>query len=420
MRIAFFIDDYLPSVHGVATSTLNYKQALESLGHEVFVVAPKCEGYEDHDDHVIRLPSAKNYVFDKREMAVIYPGLARKLDEYQFDIVHSQMQFYMGVLAHSVAKRQNIPHVTTIHTLYVELVNDYPFMVTSGLIAATAAFPVVLRTRPILPKASREQLRSMSKSTIKDIMSRQGWRLMAAFANKCDAWIAPSRHLERMLIEDGGLTVPCYVFPNGIDTKRYKKASAADSPIEKRPGEKFIISVARLSPEKRQRTLIEAMPHIRDKKVKLVLVGGGPYEEELRQRVEELGVGDRVIFAGMRSGDEVAAMLKQADVFSLASYHFDNQPMTFLEAAASGLPIVYCDERMTEALTERNAVLTDGIEGKDFAKVFNDLFAHPEKIEELSRGALSVAKKFDSTAMAKKMVELYESLISSHQVLEEE
>ena len=420
MRIAFFIDDYLPSVHGVATSTLNYKQALESLGHEVFVVAPKCEGYEDHDDHVIRLPSAKNYVFDKREMAVIYPGLARKLDEYQFDIVHSQMQFYMGVLAHSVAKRQNIPHVTTIHTLYVELVNDYPFMVTSGLIAATAAFPVVLRTRPILPKASREQLRSMSKSTIKDIMSRQGWRLMAAFANKCDACIAPSKHLERMLIEDGGLTVPCYVFPNGIDTKRYKKASAADSPIEKRPGEKFIISVARLSPEKRQRTLIEAMPHIRSKEVKLVLVGGGPYEKELRYRVEELDVSDRVIFAGMRSGDEVAAMLKQADVFSLASYHFDNQPMTFLEAAASGLPIVYCDERMTEALTKNNAVLTKGIEGEDFAKAFNDLFAHPEKIEKLSRGALSVAKKFDSTAMAKKMVELYESLISSHQVLEEE
>ena len=418
MRIAFFIDDYLPSVHGVATSTLNYKQALESLGHEVFVVAPKCEGYEDYDDHVIRLPSAKNYVFDKREMAVIYPGLARKLDEYQFDIVHSQMQFYMGVLAHSVAKRQNVPHVTTIHTLYVELVNDYPFMVTSGLIAATAAFPVVLRTRPILPKASREQLRSMSKSTIKDIMSRQGWRLMAAFANKCDACIAPSKHLERMLIEDGGLTVPCYVFPNGIDTKRYKKASAADSPIEKRSGEKFIISVARLSPEKRQRTLIEAMPHIRDRKVKLVLVGGGPYEEELRQRVEELGVGDRVIFAGMRSGDEVAAMLKQADVFSLASYHFDNQPMTFLEAAASGLPIVYCDERMTEALTERNAVLTDGIEGEDFAKVFNDLFAHPEKIKELSRGALKVAKSLDSVTMAKKLEKLYQSLIETRKNLE--
>ena len=93
---------------------MNCKQALESLGHEVFVVAPRCEGYDDHDDHVIRLPSAKNYVFDKREMAVIYPGLAKKLDKYKFDIVHSQMQLHIGVLAHSVARRQNIPHMIEI------------------------------------------------------------------------------------------------------------------------------------------------------------------------------------------------------------------------------------------------------------------------------------------------------------------
>ena len=44
MRIAIFIDDYLPSVHGVATSTVTYKRALEALGHEVFVIAPKIEG----------------------------------------------------------------------------------------------------------------------------------------------------------------------------------------------------------------------------------------------------------------------------------------------------------------------------------------------------------------------------------------
>ena len=82
---------------------------------------------------------------------------------------------------------------------------------------------------------------------------------------------------------------------------------------------------------------------------------------------------DRVILTGTCSPEEVAVLLKQADVFSLASYHFDNQPMVFLEAAASGLPIVYCDERMTECLTERNAILTDGIEGEDFARVFASL-----------------------------------------------
>ena len=140
-------------------------------------------------------------------------------------------------------------------------------------------------------------------------------------------------------------------------------------------------------------------------------------KKELKDRVQQFGLVDRVIFTGMQSSDKVAALLKQADVFSLASYHFDNQPMTFLEASAAGLPIVYCDEQMTEGLTKKNAILTDGIEGEDFAKVFNELFADPERLAALSKGALSVAKKFDSVTMAKKMVALYDNLIRSRQAL---
>ncbi|WP_026407331.1 glycosyltransferase [Actinomyces gerencseriae] len=414
MRIGIFIDDYLPSVHGVATSTTSLKKALEDLGHEVYIIAPKCKGYDDDDDHVIRVPSSKSYIFDKRETGVIYPGLARRLDKYDFDIVHSQMQFYVGVLAHSVAKRQNIPHITTVHTLYTELIDDYPLMVTAGIIALTAALPIVLRTKPILPTPSREQLRTMSKEAIKETFSHQGWRLTAAFANKCEACISPSKHLARILIDEGGLTAPCYVRPNGIDTKRYRDADPADSPISKKPGEKFIISVARLSPEKRQKALIEALPHISDRNVALVLTGGGPYEQDLRRRSEELNVANRVIFTGMQPSDKVASLLKQADVFSLASYHFDNQPMTFLEAASSGLPIVYCDEQMTEGLTERNAILTDGIEGESLARAFNDLFSNPDKLEQMSRGSLDVAREFDSSTMAMSMVTLYEKLIRDY------
>ena len=414
MRIGIFIDDYLPSVHGVATSTTSLKKALEDLGHEVYIIAPKCKGYDDDDDHVIRVPSSKSYIFDKRETGVIYPGLARRLDKYDFDIVHSQMQFYVGVLAHSVAKRQNIPHITTVHTLYTELIDDYPLMVTAGIIALTAALPIVLRTKPILPTPSREQLRTMSKEAIKETFSHQGWRLTAAFANKCEACISPSKHLARILIDEGGLTAPCYVRPNGIDTKRYRDADPADSPISKKPGEKFIISVARLSPEKRQKALIEALPHISDRNVALVLTGGGPYEQDLRRRSEELNVANRVIFTGMQPSDKVASLLKQADVFSLASYHFDNQPMTFLEAASSGLPIVYCDEQMTEGLTERNAILTDGIEGESLARAFNDLFSNPDKLEQMSRGSLEVAREFDSSTMAMSMATLYEKLIRDY------
>ena len=147
--------------------------------------------------------------------------------------------------------------------------------------------------------------------------------------------------------------------------------------------------------------------------VKLVLVGPGPSQEELAQRAEELGVADRVVLAGKRSPEEVAALLKQADVFSLASYHFDNQPMVFLEAAASGLPIVYCDERMTECLTERNAILTDGIEGEDFARVFASLLSDDDRLAKLSDGAVEAARQFDSETMTKRLTDLYSNLLIS-------
>ena len=158
------------------------------------------------------------------------------------------------------------------------------------------------------------------------------------------------------------------------------------------------------------------MEQLNDPGVKLVLVGNGPTEDELIASVASRGLSDQVIFTGALSGDQVASILKQADLFVLASYHFDNQPMVFLEAAACGLPIVYCDERMTEGLTPKNAVLTDGIEGDAFAKVFADLLGDDKKRAELSAGALKVAKNFDSTKMAKDLVALYESAIRTKEL----
>lgn len=415
MKIAFFTDDYLPHIHGVATSIKTYREALERLGHEVYIIAPNKPGHDDHDDHIIRMPSINNYVFEKRPTSVIYPGLAKKLDKYEFDVVHSHMQFYLGLLAMSVAKRQGVPHFTTIHSLYTELIDDYPLMISAGLIAVTFGYPIMFRCKPILPFKDRSEIRDLRKEDAKSIMKRQGWRLTAEFANRCDYCISPSKHLAEILT-NAGLTTPSSVFPNCIDTSRYTSATTENSPLTKLPGEKYIVCVARLSAEKRQHVLIDAMEQLNDPCVKLVLVGNGPTEDELIASVASRGLSDQVIFTGALSGDQVASILKQADLFVLASYHFDNQPMVFLEAAACGLPIVYCDERMTEGLTPKNAVLTDGIEGDAFAKVFADLLGDDKKRAELSAGALKVAKNFDSTKMAKDLVALYESAIRTKEL----
>lgn len=415
MKIAFFTDDYLPHIHGVATSIKTYREALEALGHEVYVVAPKKPGHDDHDDHIIRMPSINNYVFEKRPTSVLYPGLARKLDGYQFDIVHSQMQFYLGVLAMDVAKRQGIPHFTTIHSLYTELIDDYPLMISAGLIAASFGYPFMFRSRPILPFKDRKEIRELRKEDAKSLMKRQGWRLTAEFANRCDYCIAPSKHLSEILI-DAGLTTPNSVFPNCIATSKYQAATPASSPLTKLAGEKYIVCVARLSAEKRQHVLIDAIEQMNDPDVKLILVGNGPTEDELIATAAERGLSDQVIMTGPLNGDQVAGVLKQADLFVLPSYHFDNQPMVFLEAAACGIPIVYCDERLTEGLTPKNSVLTDGIEGDAFAKVFTNLLHDDKKRASLAAGALEVVKDFDSIEMAKKLVKLYEATIRTKEL----
>lgn len=418
MKIAFFTDDYLPFVHGVTTSIQNYRQALEALGHEVFIVAPKpqVKGWDDKDDHVIRLPSVNSYVFDKRPVSLLYPGIARKLYG-RFDIVHSQTQFYLGIIAGMVAKHDKIPHFTTVHTLYTELLDDYPLATTAGLIAASVGFPFIYKTKPILPFDSAREIRELSQLDAAEIKKKQGWRIMAAFVNKDDVCFAPSAHLAATLKENG-TQIPIHILPNGISLERYRNSKASDSPLKKGPNDKFIICVARVSGEKRQRVLIDAMPSIKDPNIKLIIVGDGPERARLEARAEELGMlGDRIVFMGLQPPEVVAAMMKQADVFTLASYRFDNQPMVILEAIASGLPVVYCDDNLTEGLTTDNAYLTDGPEAKDFAKAFTALLADKKRLAEMSKASVVVAKEFDRDMLAQKLVGHYECTLANYRIL---
>jgi 1,2-diacylglycerol 3-alpha-glucosyltransferase len=408
MKIAFFTDDYLPYVHGVVTSIQNYRRALELLGHEVYIVAPKKNGYEDNDDHVIRLPSVNPMVFDDRPISVHYPGIVRSLDKYEFDVVHSQTQFYLGGLAYMVAKRRGIPHITTVHTLFSELADDYPVAVSAGLIAYSLAFPFLFKSKPVLPFTDRSEILKWPKSTWTDIKKKQGWRLMAEFVNHSSTFIAPSQHLARTLKQNGA-KVPCEVIPNGVFLDRYVSSKAGDSPIKKWPGEKLIICVGRLSGEKRQRILIDAMKSLQTENARLVLVGIGPSEEQLKKKVTAMGLDDKVVFAGYQTPDAVAAMMKQADIFAQASYRFDNQPMVILEAIASGLPVVYCDNHLKEGLNSENAQLTKGRSGRAFAKTFDELLADETRLKEMSRASLKTSKEFDVMNLAKKMIELYQT-----------
>lgn len=103
--------------------------------------------------------------------------------------------------------------------------------------------------------------------------------------------------------------------------------------------EKIIVAVGRLSPEKGLDILFAAYAHQFgvDSGVRLILVGDGPQLAELKLNASQLGIGERVLFAGFCA--DVASYYVAADLYVMSS-HTEGFPMSLLEAMAWELPVV--------------------------------------------------------------------------------
>lgn len=110
--------------------------------------------------------------------------------------------------------------------------------------------------------------------------------------------------------------------------------------LEKRsPDERWFVNVGRLSPAKNQLGLIRAFAqvHARNRTTSLIIVGGGPLEQELHEEIGRHGLEHAVFLTGAR--DNPFPILQASDCFVLSSL-YEGQPMVLLEAAILGLPII--------------------------------------------------------------------------------
>lgn len=143
------------------------------------------------------------------------------------------------------------------------------------------------------------------------------------------------------------LTNPPMVIPNGIDLDEYLSIDNHHRTLLReswRVGEEacLFISVGRFVEAKNHTMLLTAVQRALKIApiIRLLLVGKGPLEEELREQAEALGIASKVIFAGFR--DDVASCLGAADCFVLSS-KTEGHPIALLEAMASGLPTISTD-----------------------------------------------------------------------------
>lgn len=101
-----------------------------------------------------------------------------------------------------------------------------------------------------------------------------------------------------------------------------------------------LVMVARFEAQKDHDTLLEALARLGSDDWNLRLVGAGPRLPQMRDRVRELGISDRVSFLGYR--EDVAQILAESQAFLLIS-NWEGFPRSILEAMRAGLPVVATD-----------------------------------------------------------------------------
>jgi glycosyltransferase involved in cell wall biosynthesis len=172
------------------------------------------------------------------------------------------------------------------------------------------------------------------------------------------------------------------------------------------------ICVGRLSREKGQAGLLEAFASMcRDhRNVELRFVGDGPERDQLRARADELGIADRVSFAGRLGEQDTLEQIAGADILVLPSF-MEGLPIVLMEAMAIGTPVIASRVAGIPELVEdgKSGLLFTPSDWRALSECMRRLVSDEPLRETLARaGRTAVASEFDIKRSANRMRDLFE------------
>ncbi|MBN2508958.1 MAG: glycosyltransferase [Spirochaetales bacterium] len=385
MKIAIFSDTFLPQINGVVTATVMMAKELANQGHEVHVLAPEYKEFQK--DHLFpftvkRFPAIPAFFYEDFKWVMgPNPAILGYVIKNKFHILHFQTPIGLGFQAIIVAKLLQKPLVGTFHTFFAD--PDYLKHIKLDL----------------------------------KIMERIGWMYSNIYYNRCDVVTVPSQETGAEL-RTHGCRPPIRFITNGIDLSQFDNTKAPE--IKKQAGIKkgdaVFLFIGRLAYEKNLGALIKAFCHAAktNPHYKLLIVGGGPQEEEYRQLAKKHDTHGSCIFMGKIEHDELVV----SGIFGAAKYFItlsktENQPVTILEAQGNGLIPLCLPEKGLKTMIEHRR--TGFFLTSDDPVIFSrelERFMEDKALHQKMRSAIrDMVRKQSITNVAKEWERLYTDLI---------
>lgn len=373
MKIVQVLDLYDQPTNGVATATKRNVTALREMGHEVTIVSTGDVAEDKVQVDEFGLPLFQNLV---NEQGFVFA----KPDDKKFfeafcgaDLIHFHLPSPLCIKGEKIARQMNIPTVASFH------VQPQNITYTLGL--------------------GRRQWAN-------DRLYQHFYKL---FYSKFNYIHAPSKMIAEQL-RNHHYTAEIRVISNGV-SEVFHPQKLAEDPAYK---DKFkILMVGRLSREKRQDLLIEAVKKSKyEAGIQVIFAGQGPERKHLE--FLSAGLSNPPSF-GFHPQDELVALMNQADLYVHAS-DAEIEGISCLEAMACGLVPVISDSKLSASNSFalcRQSLFTAG-DAADLAAKIDYWIEHPEERALFSEKYASEADSLRVHDTVKELLKLYEDVIRKH------
>jgi glycogen(starch) synthase len=334
MKIVFFADDFPPqSFGGAGISTCDLALGIREAGHEIVVITTCRQASDAGQTEYEGIPVfriATNYSSRWRAYLSLYNPVAVR-----------EVKKLLVLLKPDVVHIHNVHQYLSYHCF--KLAKQY-----AHVVVFTARDVMVFNYGKLVTKKYLEHFNA--RTTWWDHLKQAGKRynpfrnlLIKKYLKYADKLLAVSEALKVVLEQNNIKNV--VVMHTGINTKTWGISPDQVEQYREKfnlSGKKVILFGGRLSPTKGSVQTLEMLSklHQVDNAVLLVVGQEDKLAAAIRREANKLGIGDRIVFTGWLSRDEIKSAYAVADVVLVPSICFDALPRIVLEAMAAARPVI--------------------------------------------------------------------------------